>query len=155
MSGTYTAAGASIGTAVPGIGTVIGGTIGGIVDVFDSIFGGGTDPGYASGNKWIPGDLQSRFQTVDNMAAQMGIMPNELNQAKVYDILTTPGIWQDNIRVYLQSVLANRGTTQPGPGGYTDNMPPGTGQPYPAPTQKDNTLLYVIGAAAVLLFVMK
>ncbi|MEM3373359.1 MAG: hypothetical protein QXF76_04050, partial [Candidatus Anstonellales archaeon] len=100
--------GSSIGTVtLPGIGTVAGGTIGtvigGLVDIISGIFGG-EDEGHWEGDKFIPGDLQNRINTVNQWIAQYGLRTDQVDWKVIEDILLTPGGWQDRIKTYLAQV---------------------------------------------------
>ena len=77
----------------------------------------GVNPGQwdATHTHFIPGDIQSRLQAAAQRIAQYGV-ESVVDQTKIYNILTTPGIWQeslDNYLSYLKTGLAN-GSITPG-----------------------------------------
>jgi len=107
--------GSSVGTIVPVIGTITGGaigtTIGGIIDLIGGLFGG-TDEGHWEGNKFIPGDLQNRINTVNQWIAQYGLRIDQVDWQEIEDILLTPGVWQDRIKTYLSQVKSQAANKQ-------------------------------------------
>ncbi len=76
-----------------------------IYGVLDTIFGGGTDPGYSlGGGRWMPGDMQARLETVKSKAELHGLLASDYSADKVYAILTEEGVWQTKIDNYFTEV---------------------------------------------------
>ena len=72
--------------------------------IFDSIFGS-IDQGHWEGSNYIPGDLQSRLNEVDKLMRIRGLMPQDVDNNRIMQILETPGVWQVNIQNYLDGIL--------------------------------------------------
>jgi len=148
----YGTLGAGIGSVIPGIGTTIGGAIGGIVggisDLFDSLFGK-EDKGHWEGNLFIPGDLQNRYNTVHQWIKQMNINPEFVDWNKIDSILKSTGIWQDNVKNYLNSLKGKTSapTTLP-----IKTSLPETYSTTTIETEKDYTA-YLIPAAILILII--
>lgn len=119
-----------------------------LLDAF-GIFGE-IDQGHWEGNKFIPGDLQSRFNVADSYLRQYGLSSTDISYSKIYDILTTPGIWQNNIHAYYKDVKK-----QIDAGTYINpNFPPSIGGGngvVTTTTQPQNTSYQVAGINPLLL----
>ena len=89
---------------VPVVGDVIT-WVGEGLQFFDSIFGGSTDNGHWEGNLFIPGDLQSRWDTVYKWINQFGLSINQVDLNKIDLMLKSTGVWQDKVKQYLYSVV--------------------------------------------------
>ena len=76
----------------------------------------GLDPGHwdATHTHFIPGDLQNRLATAAQWIAQAGVQ-NYVDQNQIYNILTSQGIWQNELQHYiaqLKTGIANGTITQ-------------------------------------------
>ena len=86
-----------------------------VLGFLQNIFAG-LDPGHwdATHTHFIPGDLQQRLEYTAGRIAQYGVQ-SVVDQTAIYNILTTPGIWQESLDAYLAQLktgLAN-GTITP------------------------------------------
>lgn len=104
MNGYGTAIGSGIGTIIPGVGTVIGGAAGSIFD----FIAGGTNKGAYQGNRFIPGDIQSRLSTVEGWIRQRGLTGADVDQQILENFIYVEGGWQGNVGNYLDQVLKNK-----------------------------------------------
>jgi len=163
--GTYTTAGAAIGTAIaPVVGTAIGTAVGTVADVIDSIFGN-VDKGHWEGNKFIPGDLQSRIDTVHKYLSNRGLHITDVDFDKIMSLLETPSGWQDTVQAYLDDVKRQmRNGTYVNPNINTFSSNPETSIPnynkpsnIPSNVETDQTnvdylsLILILGAAVFIL----
>lgn len=83
------------------IGTIFE-TADSVFDVVSDLWSG--DKGHAQGKGYIPGDLQSRFNKVDQYMKARGLSLIDIDYDRVYEILTSYGIWQNNVQDYLNQV---------------------------------------------------
>ena len=117
-----------------------------ILPYLTNIFAG-LDPGHwdATHTHFIPGDLQSRLAYTAQRIAQYGVQ-TVVDQNNIYNILTTPGIWQESLDqylAYLKTGLAN--------GTITPNS---TNNPLIQTSFDSSTLLMIglVGAAVYMIY---
>ena len=100
-------AGATIGSAVPGIGTVVGGALGGAVDFITGLFGGKKDPpGEWKDGLFLPGDWNNRVAFANQQAAAYGVQ-NLIDNQRL-DSLLRGGNWQGLIPQYFQQLADSK-----------------------------------------------
>ena len=136
MSNIGTVIGAGAGSVIPGVGTAVGGVLG---SVFDSLFGS-ANPGGWQGNRFVPGDLDSRINKVNQMIGEYGLTLSDVDYNAMIESLYTESGWQARISIYLQSVVDNKRNAIENSKHDPENSNPVLNPDLPVVDQTGNTL---------------
>lgn len=127
--------------------------IGGVVsDVFSGVLGN-VDKGHWEGSKFVPGDLQSRQNQVDQWLQQYGLTYADVDYSIIQTYLYSESGWQGKVTGYLDQVVNDKRST------VKSNISDAQSSQVPPAIKlsgfSNNTILIMIALGAVLFFMFR